>query len=159
MKHAKFLEDKLVVGWHEWCSLPKLGLPAIKAKIDTGAKTSALHAFDIEYYRKNHKDFVRFYIHPVQGDDDLIIRCRAKIIDTRVVMSSNGHKEERFVISTPLTINGRGWDIEVTLSNRDPLTFRMLLGREAMARQVIVDPHRKDIQGKLSKKQQYKLYD
>jgi ribosomal protein S6--L-glutamate ligase len=158
MKHAKILENKLVVGWHEWCALPKLNLPAIKAKIDTGAKTSALHAFDIDHYCKNHKDYVRFYIHPVQANDDIMIRCKARVVDVRYVMSSNGHKEKRYVISTPLELGGECWDIEVTLSNRDPLTFRMLLGREAMGKHVIVDPHRINCQGKMSKRQQYELY-
>ncbi len=159
MKHSKLFEDKLVVGWHEWCALPKLGLPAIKAKIDTGAKTSSLHAFDIKPYKKNHKNFVKFDMHPIQGDNDLIVQCRAEVIDIRNVMSSNGHKEKRFVILTPIELNGKRWEIEMTLSNRDPLAFRMLLGREAMERQVIVDPQRINCQGKMSKRQQYALYE
>lgn len=158
MKHAKTFENKMVIGWHEWCALPKLHLPAIKAKIDTGAKTSALHAFEIKPYKKQSETYVKFLIHPIQGDDETVVQCRAKVVDIRSVMSSNGHKEKRYVISTPLVMGGERWDIEVTLSNRDPLTYRMLLGREALERHVIIDPHRINCLGKMSKKQQYKFY-
>ncbi len=158
MTHSKQFEDKLVVGWHEWCALPKLGLPSIKAKIDTGAKTSALHAFDIQPYHQHGKMHVKFSVHPIQGDNKLLMECKAVVVDVRHVMSSNGHKEKRFVILTPVALGDRQWDIEVTLSNRDPLTFRMLLGREALSHQVIVDPFRINCQGKMSKRKQYLLY-
>lgn len=134
------MKDKLLVGWQEWCSLPDLGIPAIKAKVDTGAKTSSLHAFDIEPYKKKHKKYVKFCIHPLQGNDKTHIITRARVIDERDVMSSNGRKEHRYVIKTTLVLGGNAWGIEITLSNRDPMQFRMLLGRECLAGQVIVNP-------------------
>lgn len=149
--------SKLTVGWCEWVALPGLGLPALKAKIDTGAKTSALHAVNIKPFVRNGVDYVRFTICPVQANQSLKIRCTSKIIDERHVLSSNGHKEERFVISTQIKLGGRVWNIEVTLSNRDPLRFRMLLGREALKRCVIY-PSRKYCQGGISKDELFKRY-
>lgn len=148
----------IVLGWCEWCQLPQLGLPAVKAKIDTGAATSALHAFDTERFRKRGKDYARFWVHPLQGDLQTAIQCRAEIIDRRSVMSSNGHKENRFVIKTALVINERTWDIELTLSNRDPLKFRMLLGLSALKKQAIIFPDKRLYQGTMSKKELIKAY-
>ncbi len=139
--HGKKIEEKMLIGWQEWCGFPKLKIPAIKAKIDTGAKTSALHAFAIKPYYRNGVLHVKFSVYPFQGRKDKVIVCRAKVVDQRNVMSSNGHREKRYVISTPLTLGEERWDIELTLSNRDPLQFRMLLGREALRHgRLVIDP-------------------
>lgn len=136
----KEVHNKLLIGRSEWCALPMLNVPLIKAKIDTGAKTSALHAFNIVYCNINGQPCVQYDIHPVQGNDKIIVSCQSLVIDERVIMSSNGHKEKRYVISTSLSLGEKEWPIELTLSNRDPLRFRLLLGREALNRRVIIDP-------------------
>jgi ribosomal protein S6--L-glutamate ligase len=122
----------LQFGWEEWVGLPKLGVPALRAKVDTGARTSALHAFDIETFGPINKPKVRFAVHPIPGRDDLIIPCSALIVDRRDVTSSNGEKESRFVIQTPLAVSGDSWPIEITLTNRATMNSRMLLGRQAL---------------------------
>lgn len=147
------------IGWQEWVELPELNVPAIKVKIDTGAKTSSLHAYDIRRVRQNRMDYVSFMIHPLQGKDKPEIPCCEPIIDVRNVMSSNGHIEERFVISTPIILGKRKWDIELTLSNRDPLRFRMLLGREALRDQVIIDPSKSLLVKKYKKKDLQRFYE
>ena len=154
----KRFRKKIVIGWCEWCSLDGLNIPAIKAKVDTGAKTSALHAFNIKPYVKNGKDFVKFSVHPLQGNDRLTVDCRAPIVDERYVMSSNGHNERRFVISTLLTLGGDSWEIELTLSNRDPMRFRMLLGREAMGSHTMIVPQKALNQGKMPKSKLREFY-
>lgn len=154
----KVSRQKLLVGWNEWCNLSKLGLPAIKAKIDTGAKTSSLHAFNIHAAIKNKKKYVYFQIHPLQNSRSFTKDCKALVIDERYITSSNGHKEFRYVISTPLTLADQTWDIELTLSNRDPLTFRMLLGREALNSRVIIDPAHTLLLGKMKKQNIVDLY-
>ena len=152
------MKNKLLVGWQEWCALPDLHIPAIKAKVDTGAKTSSLHAFDIQPYRKMNKKHVKFSIHPLQNNDNLRITAKARVIDERDVVSSNGHKEHRYVIATTLELGDYAWDIELTLSNRDPMKFRMLLGREALAGQVIVDPAKRVCQTPLDGRKVKSLY-
>jgi ribosomal protein S6--L-glutamate ligase len=122
----------LQFGWEEWISLPDLGVPAIKAKVDTGARTSALHAFDIETFGPASRPKVRFTVHPIPGRDDLVIPCSALIIDRREVASSNGERELRYVIQSSLSVGGDSWPIEITLTNRSTMTSRMLLGRQAL---------------------------
>jgi hypothetical protein len=146
------------VGWREWVSLPQLGLPAIKAKVDTGARTSALHAFRIEEFSDNDVEYARFWIHPIQNNVEIEHMCEARIIDKRQVSDSGGHKEERYVIATDLYIDGVSWPIELTLSNRDKMKFRMLLGRTAMKDRVVVDPTSSYLCRRLSKKSSISLY-
>ena len=125
-------QPDLQFGWEEWIGLPDLGVPALRAKVDTGARTSALHAFDIETFGPNAKPKVRFTVHPIPGRDDLVIPCSATIVDRREVTSSNGDKEMRYVISSTLEVSGQSWPIEITLTNRANMTNRMLLGRTAL---------------------------
>lgn len=122
----------LQFGWEEWISLPDLGVPAMRAKVDTGARTSAMHAFDIETFGSAAKPKVRFTVHPIPGRDDLVIPCSAPIVDRREVASSNGEKELRYVIESTLLVGGGSWPIEITLTDRSSMASRMLLGRQAM---------------------------
>ena len=140
-----------MIGWREWCVLPELGLPPVKAKVDTGARTSCLHAFTIEPYSKDGKQWVNFGIHPHQHDNETEIYCDAEVIDQREVSDSGGHKEKRYVILTQLILGQQEWPIEITLSNRDTMLFRMLLGRTAMYNHLTVDPASSFLLGKPAK--------
>jgi ribosomal protein S6--L-glutamate ligase len=124
-----------ILGWREWVALPQLGLPAVKAKIDTGARTSSLHAFSIETFGPENAPRVRFGVHPVDYRNDIEVWCTAKVIDRRLVRSSNGQFENRFIIQTPIRIGDREWPIEISLSNRETMAHRMLLGRTALEAQ------------------------
>ena len=126
------LTEMITFGWEEWVALPQLGLPALKVKVDTGAKTSALHAFDIEAFGSAANPKVRFTVQPIPGRDDLAITCSSNIIDRREVTSSNGESENRYVIETQLKIGDETWPIEVTLTNRAGMASHMLLGRQAL---------------------------
>ena len=128
------------IGWREWVALPDLGLPAIKAKIDTGARTSALHAFMIEPYQQDDIDMLRFLIHPIQRNQDFQVECHCPVYDMREVTDSGGHREMRYVIQSNVRIGNGSWPIELTLTNRDTMSFRMLLGRKAMEERFLVDP-------------------
>jgi len=152
MKKIMEVHNKLLIGRSEWFALPLLHIPFIKAKIDTGAKTSALHAFNIEYDDADGQPWVHYDIHPIQGNDQVIVRCTSLVIDQRMIMISNGHKENRYVILTSLSLGSKTWPIELTLSNRDPLRFRLLLGREALNHHVIIDPNLNYHQKKPKKK-------
>ena len=140
--------DKPMLGWREWVALPELKLSEIKAKIDTGARSSALHAFAIEPYRKGGQRWLMFAIHPLQKRCDVMIECHAPIKDRRLVMDSGGHKQRRYVIETQLFLGQSVIRAEMTLTNRDSMRFRMLLGRTAMDTRFIVDPGASYLQGK-----------
>lgn len=137
----------MVFGWREWVALPELGIDAIKAKVDTGARTSALHAFEVSTLTEAGTELVEFKMHPIQHDNDTVIVCRARVADRRVVTDSGGHKEERIVIETPLSIGELTWPVEITLTSRDDMLFRMLIGRTAMKGRATVDPGRSYLTG------------
>ena len=141
-------QQLMTLGWREWVTLPDLGLPHIKAKVDTGARTSAIHAFALKTYEKDGAERVEFRMHPNQKDVETVVVCDAAVIDKRVVTDSGGHKEERLVIETTLRIGEHEWPIEATLTARDDMLFRMLIGRTAMKGRVVVNPGRSYVVGK-----------
>lgn len=141
------ITQKLVIGKEEWCTLPDLHLPAIKAKIDSGARTSALHAENIHIYTTRGEKMVRFDVHPIQKDRRITVHCRAKLIEERDVKSSSGHTERRPVIETTVKIGTVSQHILLTLTNRDSMGYRMLLGREAMQGRMLIDPEKSFLQG------------
>jgi hypothetical protein len=134
--------DKEYVGWREWIGLPDLGVRRIKAKVDTGARSSSLHAFDLELVTQGRTTLVRFKVHPFQDDSQRTIQCEAPLHDQRFVKSSSGHRQMRPVIRPMLSFDGDQWPIDLTLTARDLMGFRMLLGREALRGRFVVDPGR-----------------
>ena len=138
----------MTLGWREWVRLPSLGIDWIKAKVDTGARTSALHGFAIEEVTEKGVQRVRFMMHPIQKDNDTEVECVADVVDRRVVRDSGGHEELRWVIRSDVRIGPHCWPAEFTLTSRDDMLFRMLLGRTAMARRAVVNPARSYLVGK-----------
>jgi hypothetical protein len=139
-------QDSLItLGWREWLALPGLGIDSIKAKVDTGARSSALHAFEIEELAGGKR--LRFRMHPLQRDTDTVAECVADVVDRRIVSDSGGHRELRWVIETELAIGPHRWPAEFTLTSRDNMLFRMLLGRTAIAGRAVVDPARSYLVG------------
>jgi hypothetical protein len=145
-------KEKLVLGWREWLGFPELGIGQIKAKVDTGARTSCLHAFFVEPFERDGAPWVRFAIHPLQRNTNQEIHCEAPVKDQRTVRDSGGHEEQRFVIETLLTIGTQQHRIEVTLTDRDSMKFRFLLGRTAIRGHYLVDSGRSYLQGKRKRK-------
>ena len=140
----------LILGRREWVALPDLGLFAIKAKVDTGARTSALHAEAIEVFGPSSKPRVRFLIHPLLEKPEVAVWCEAELLGEREVMNSSGERETRFIISTRLSVGVREWPIELGLTNRGGMAHRMLLGRQAIRPGMLVDPARSFLLPKLS---------
>ena len=146
----------LTIGWREWVSLPQLGIPAIKAKIDTGARTSAIHAFDIERVKRDGgQDWLTFSVQPLQRIGSIMVRCESPLIDIRRVTDSGGHASDRFFITTQLQIGDESRDIEMTLSQRDDMLFRMLLGRTSMVPGIQVNPSESFSLGRVSARAVY----
>jgi hypothetical protein len=139
-KNKKHEDQRSTIGWREWVSLPELGIDAIKAKVDTGARTSTLHAFEVEPYEESGVQMVRFGMHPIQKRTDVELYCKAPVVDRRWVSDSGGHREQRWVILTPVRLGEIEWPLELTLTNRDSMLFRMLLGRTGMGKRFQVRP-------------------
>ena len=134
--------DLAVAGWREWIALPDLEVSWVKAKLDTGARTSAIHAWDVAPFEHDGDDWVRFQVHPWQRSDLDAVDVELPIVDRRIVRSSTGHEEERLVVRTTIRVLDRDLDAELTLTNRDDMGFRMLVGREALRGAILVDPGR-----------------
>lgn len=141
-------DDKIRIGWREWVALPALEIPALKAKIDTGARTSALHAFAVDPFEADGHLKVRFGIHPLRKRTDIEIFCVADVIDRRIVSDSGGNREWRYVIRTPIRLGELEWDIEINLTNRNSMLFRLLLGRTATRGRFFVDPEASYLTGR-----------
>ncbi len=142
---------KSTAGWREWVSLPELGIPKIKAKLDTGARTSSLHAFDVDPFVRDGVEMVRFKVHPIQRDSRTVIVAEAPRVDTRKVRSSSGQETHRDVIRADIEMLGQRWPMEITLARRDTMGFRLLLGRQALKGRFLVDPGRSFVGGRLKK--------
>jgi hypothetical protein len=139
---GKATDERAVLGWREWVSLPDFGVRTIKAKLDTGARTSSLHAFKLRRYMRDGVDMARFEVHPVQRSDAASVEVEAEVVDEREVRTSSGQVETRPVVVTTLQIGDARWEVEVTLTRRDEMGFRLLLGRQALRGRVLVDPQR-----------------
>ncbi len=140
MENDRKRDGIATVGWREWVALPELGIPGLKAKLDTGARTAALHAFQLEAFQEQGRLMVRFGIHPLRRRPKVEVYCVAEVVDRRVVSDSGGHRERRYVIRTPVALAGQTWPIEITLTNREDMLFRMLLGRTSLRGRFLVDP-------------------
>ena len=136
------------LGWREWIALPGLGVPALKAKVDTGARTSAIHAHDVRRFQRKGALWLRFEVYPLQGKSTPEIVCEAPVVDERTVTDSGGHREKRFVIETDFRLGDQQYPIEMTVTRRDTMLFRMLLGRTAIAKRFVVDPGRSFVLGR-----------
>jgi hypothetical protein len=128
------------MGWREWVALPDLSIARIKAKIDTGARSSAIHAFNLRQFDREGVRWVRFAIHPNQRSRRGEVVVEAPVLEYRRVRSSGGHVTNRPVILTTVAWKGVAWQVELTLAARDAMGFRMLLGRQAIRGRMVVDP-------------------
>lgn len=147
-------KDLPKIGWREWLALPSLGVERIKAKVDTGARTSSIHAFELEPFQVEGDPWVRFSIHPHQRSEKGEVRVEARLHDQRMVRPSTGRANERAVIKVPVVLGVVTWEIEITLVRRDMMGFRMLLGRQAVRRRFLIDPGRSYLMGKMSGRRQ-----
>ena len=147
-----------ILGSEEWCSFGELQIPAIKARIDSGAKTSSIQATNIKRVIRQGVPYVDFEVNPIQDNRSVSVFCSAKIVDTRIIKSSSGTTQKRYVIKTPLTIMGQTFEIELTLANRDSMDYRMLLGREAMNGRFLVDPSKHFLAGDFEEQSFHDLY-
>ena len=141
--------DKPLLGWREWVALPELGIEATKAKVDTGAKTCALHAHFVEHFQRDDTAWVRFGMHPLANDTDYSVTCEAPLADRRQVRDSGGHTELRSTIKTPVVIGGQSFEVEITLTDRDSMRFRMLLGRNLLNGRFLIDPQLSYLAGRI----------
>ena len=140
--------DRFLIGWREWITFPQFSNARVKAKIDTGARTSSIHAYNINVTREGGREIVAFDLHPNQHDDETVVPCRAPLLDTRVMTNSGGQREERLVIEVSIKLGHQEWPIELSLTNRDTMGFRMLLGRTAIRRRFWVVPDRSFLAGR-----------
>ena len=147
-RKKKSVHPGTIIGWKEWIGLPDLGIPAVKAKIDTGARTSALHVFDLQEFVVEDRQMVRFGIHPLQRREDILRFCEAPVLEKRRVKDSGGHIEKRYVIRTTAVMGAVSWPIDITLTNRDLMLFRMLLGRTAVENRFLLNPGRSYLTGR-----------
>ncbi len=142
----------IIIGWREWLLLPDLGISRIKAKIDTGARSSSLHAYDIEQFEREGCSLVRFKVHPIQRQEQLEVSCIAEVHDIRSVRSSSGQATDRIVIQTRVSWLDQTWSIDLTLADRSQMGFRMLVGREAIRGRMLVEPGRSYFGGRPRRK-------
>jgi hypothetical protein len=140
--------DLFVVGWREWIALPQFGIDRLKAKIDTGARTSSLHATNLHSFRRDGQPWARFEVQPNQSKASEFVLCEAPVTDHREIKYATGRVELRVVVQVVIGLETRKWPIEVTLTDRRDMRFRMLLGRTALSRRVLVDPRRSYVTGK-----------
>ena len=140
--------EKTVAGWKEWVSLPELGVERISAKLDTGAKSSAIHARDIIEFEKRGAPWVEFVLCADPNPKNEGFHCTAPVVDKRAIRSSSGHVEDRYVVRTFVKLGRETWPIELTLANREEMEFRLLLGRDALAGKVVIDPDTVCLSGK-----------
>ena len=146
----KKIKNKNLIGWRECCAFPELKLPLVRAKTDTGAKTSSLHADNLKVFKKNGKDWIYFEVHPIQKNRDIIVGCEAPIVDYRTVTSSNGEREKRYVIHPKFKLGDIEFDADLTLTTRYGMRFRMLLGKDALKTgKFLVDPSKSYVLGKV----------
>ncbi len=143
-------KNQITVGWREWVALPDLGIATIKAKVDTGARSSALHAYGMERFKKGGESWIRFRVHPMQKNTRLEVISEARVIDERRVKSSSGNVTLRPVVLTTLEWFDETREIELSLTRRDAMGFRLLLGREALRGRSVIDPGRSYLGGRVS---------
>lgn len=147
--------ETVLLGWREWIALPELGLSLVKAKVDTGARTSTLHACYVDGFHRGRERYVRFGVHPLQKRTDVVIHGEALVVDQRRVTDSGGHREDRYIIRSRLVLAGQDWPIEITLTNRETMLFRMLLGRTALAGRARVDPACSFLTGRVARPREH----
>jgi len=152
------MDDLKIIGSDEWCVLDKLKIPAIKARVDSGAKTSSIHASNIEIFSKGGVDWVRFEVDPIQDKPNIIVKCEAKLLRSKMIKSSMGASEERLMIRTALTLGEDTFTIKLTLASRDTMNYRMLLGREALNRRYLINPAENCLLGRFTQKEVLNKY-